>query len=203
MEWLIALGLGIAAGTNAYIPLILLGSLARWTGLITLPEGWQWLESEWTIGILAGLIALEMIAQRFPGVATFSDIFQTVLRPTAAGIAVGAQGASVSTITDWEAFWSEGQWLPVAMAVGVALAVHLAKVVVRATADTITAGMAGGVLAGIDEGSSIAFSLTALLLPLLIPLLLVAVIAGGWWLIRRKKRRANATAPTVTPPTKD
>jgi hypothetical protein len=195
MEWLIALGLGIAAGTNAYIPLILLGSIARWTPLITLPEGWQWLESEWTIGILALLIVLDMVAQRFPGIATVSDIFQTALRPTAAGVAVSAQGASVATITDWESFWSDGQWVPVALAVGVALAVHLAKVVVRATADVVTAGLAGGVLAGIDEGSSVAFSVTALLLPVLVPLLLVAALAGMWWLIRRRKKRPAKDFP--------
>jgi len=195
MEWLIALGLGIAAGTNAYIPLILLGSIARWTPLITLPEGWQWLQSEWTIGILALLIVLDMVAQRFPGIATVSDIFQTALRPTAAGVAVSAQGASVATITDWESFWSDGQWVPVALAVGVALAVHLAKVVVRATADVVTAGLAGGVLAGIDEGSSVAFSVTALLLPVLVPLLLVAALAGMWWLIRRRKKRPAKDFP--------
>ena len=195
MEWLIALGLGIAAGTNAYIPLILLGSIARWTPLITLPEGWQWLESHWTIGILAALIVVEMAAQRFPGIATVSDIFQTALRPTAAGIAVSAQGASVATITDWESFWSDGQWIPVAVAVGVALGVHLAKVIVRATADVVTAGFAGGVLAGIDEGSSVAFSITALLLPVLVPLLFVTVVAGLWWLIRRRKKRLAKDTP--------
>jgi len=195
MEWLIALGLGVAAGTNAYIPLILLGSIARWTDLITLPEGWRWLESEWTIGILAVLIVLEMVAQRFPGIATVSDIFQTALRPTAAGIAVSAQGASVATITDWESFWSDGQWVPVAVAVGVALAVHLTKVVVRATADAVTAGVAGGVLAGVDEGSSVAFSVTALLLPILVPLLLVVTLGAVFWVIRRKKKRALSDSP--------
>ena len=195
MEWLIALGLGIAAGTNAYIPLLLLGSIARWTPLISLPEGWQWLESQWTIGVLALLIVLEMVAQRFPGIATVSDIFQTALRPTAAGIAVSAQGASVATITDWESFWSDGQWVPVFVAVGIALAVHLTKVVVRVTADAVTAGFAGGVLAGIDEGSSVAFTITALLLPVLVPLLLVTVLVGVWWLVRRKKKRATTTTP--------
>lgn len=195
MEWLIALGLGIAAGTNAYIPLILLGSIARWTPLITLPEGWQWLASEWTIGILALLIAVEMVAQRFPGVATVSDIFQTALRPTAAGVAASAHGASAATITDWESFWADGQWVPVAVAVGVALAVHLSKVLIRATADAVTAGLAGGLLAGIDEGSSVAFSITALLLPALVPLLLVALVAGLWWLIRRRKQRLATKPP--------
>jgi len=195
MEWLIALGLGIAAGTNAYIPLILLGSIARWTNLITLPDGWQWLESPWTLGVLATLIVLDMVAQRFPGVATVSDIFQTALRPTAAGIAVSAQGASVATITDWESFWSTGQWVPVAVAVGVALIVHLTKVIIRATADVVTAGVAGGVLAGVDEGSSVAFSVSALLLPVLVPLLLVSVVAGVWWVIHRRKKRARDIPP--------
>lgn len=194
MEWLIALGLGVAAGTNAYIPLIVVGALARWTGLVTLPEGWRWLESEWTLGILVLLVVVDMVAQRFPGVATVSDIFQTALRPTAAGIAVGAQGASAATVTDWETFWADGQWIPVAMGVAVALAVHLTKVVVRAVADVATAGLAGTVLAGVDEGSSVAFSLSALMAPVLVPLLLVAGSVGVWWLIRRRKRRIDRTS---------
>jgi hypothetical protein len=197
VEWLIALGLGIAAGTNAYIPLILLGSMARWTDLVSLPDGWRWLESEWAIGILASLIVWEMVAQRLPGIATVSDIFQTALRPTAAGIAVSAHGASVATITDGESFLSDGQWIAVALAVGVALAVHVTKVVIRVAADTLTAGVAGGFLAGIDEGSSALFSIAALLLPVLVPLLLMTALLGVWWVMRRRKKRPLAASPVT------
>ena len=189
MEWLIAIGLGIAAGTNAYIPLLVTGALAKWTGAISLPESWSWLESEWTLSILAVLIVLEFVAQRIPGIATVADIFHTALRPTAAGIVVSAQGASASTVTDWDTFWSDGQWIPIAIAVGIALTVHLTKVVIRVTADAMTGGVAGGAIAAVDEGSSVVFSLSALLAPVLIPLLLVSVGVSVWWWRRRKKTR--------------
>lgn len=194
MEWLIAVGLGIAAGTNAYIPLLLTGGLAKWTGVVTLPDAWSWLESEWTLGMLAALIVLEFVTQRFPGLATVSDVFQTALRPTAAGIAVSAQGAGAATVTDWDTFWSDGQWVPVVVAVAIALGVHLLKVVVRATADAMSAGVASGVLPSIDEGSSVMFTVVALLIPILVPLLVVAAGVILWVIIRRRTRRRQSKA---------
>lgn len=195
MEWLIALGLGVAAGTNAYIPLLLLGGIAKWTPLVSLPDSWSWLTSEWTLTVLASLIALEFVAQRVPGLATVSDIIQTVLRPTSAGLAVSAHGADAAIIESGASWWSEGHWIPVATAVVVALAVHLVKFSFRLFADSLTAGAFGGLFASIDEGSSLLFTVTALLAPLLIPLLLVAVVAVVWWAVRRRVRRASDRLP--------
>jgi hypothetical protein len=195
MEWLIAVGLGVAAGTNAYIPLLVLGSVAKWTPLVTLPESWSWLTSEWTLAVLAALIAIEFLAQRVPGLATVSDVVQTALRPTSAGLAVSAQGANTTVITDAGQWWSEGQWIPVAIAVGVALTVHLAKLTLRAFVDSLSAGVFGGLFASVDEGSSLLFSVTALLAPLLIPVVLVVIVGGVWWAVRRRVRRSRQEPP--------
>ncbi len=40
-------GLATAAGLNADAPLLVLGTLARWTDVITPPTGWQWLTNGW------------------------------------------------------------------------------------------------------------------------------------------------------------
>jgi hypothetical protein len=53
MELLTGLGLATAAGLNAYIPLLALGLLSRFTELITLPQGWAWLENGWVMTIVA------------------------------------------------------------------------------------------------------------------------------------------------------
>ncbi|PRC50280.1 DUF4126 domain-containing protein, partial [Mycobacterium sp. ITM-2017-0098] len=38
---------------NAYIPLLALGLLARFTDLVALPSGWAWLENGWVMAIVA------------------------------------------------------------------------------------------------------------------------------------------------------
>ncbi|MGB6106527.1 MAG: DUF4126 domain-containing protein, partial [Mycobacterium sp.] len=47
MELMTGLGLATAAGLNAYIPMLLMGLLSKFTGLISLPPGWAWLENGW------------------------------------------------------------------------------------------------------------------------------------------------------------
>ncbi|OPE44780.1 DUF4126 domain-containing protein, partial [Mycolicibacterium diernhoferi] len=55
MELLTGFGLATAAGLNAYIPLLALGLLSRFTDLVTLPAGWSWLENGWVMLIVAVL----------------------------------------------------------------------------------------------------------------------------------------------------
>jgi hypothetical protein len=44
VELITGYGLATAAGLNAYIPLLAVGLLGRFTDLITLPHTWSWLE---------------------------------------------------------------------------------------------------------------------------------------------------------------
>lgn len=43
MDIVSALGLGSAAGLNAYIPMLIVGLLDRYTSVVNLPAGWTWL----------------------------------------------------------------------------------------------------------------------------------------------------------------
>ena len=45
LEALTGTGLAASAGLNAYIPLVIMGVLARYTDSIGLPNGWQWLSN--------------------------------------------------------------------------------------------------------------------------------------------------------------
>ena len=56
LAWLTGLGLSTAAGLNAYIPLLVVGVLARFTDVIDLPPSQRWLASGWALGVGAVLL---------------------------------------------------------------------------------------------------------------------------------------------------
>ena len=58
IEVLAAFGLAGATGLNAYLPLLIVGLLARYTDLITLQAPWNALESPWVLGVLVVLLAI-------------------------------------------------------------------------------------------------------------------------------------------------
>ena len=128
MELLTGLGLATAAGLNAYIPLLALGLLSRFTDLITLPHGWAWLENGWVLTIVAVLLVIEIVADKIPALDSINDTIQTFVRPTAGGIVFGSgTAAQTPAVTDPGAFAQSGQWIPIAIGVVVALLVSLTK----------------------------------------------------------------------------
>src|SRR5687767_4492058 len=142
LEALTGTGLAASAGLNAYIPLLTMGLLARYTDLIDLPSGWQWLGNGWVILILAVLLAVEVVADKVPVVDHVNDVVQTVVRPTAGGLAFGA-GASSETVTvsDPGSFFTSSEWVPVVTGVLIALGVHLLKSAARPVINATTAGV--------------------------------------------------------------
>jgi len=64
MDILAAFGLSASAGLNAYIPLLVVSLLGRFTNLIVLSEPWQALESWWIIGLLSLLSLVEFFADK-------------------------------------------------------------------------------------------------------------------------------------------
>src|SRR6185436_16893004 len=98
LETLTGVGLATSAGLNAYIPLLILSLLGRYTDMVNLPPQWAWLENGWVVGILAVLLVIEFVADKIPVVDHINDVVQTVVRPTAGGLAFGA-GSSADTVT--------------------------------------------------------------------------------------------------------
>ena len=166
LEVLTGTGLAASAGLNAYIPLLTVGLLARYTDAITLPGGWQWLSNGWVIGILAVLLAVEVVADKIPLVDHANDVVQTVVRPTAGGLVFGAGSASETvTVTDPGAFFGSHQWVPVAAGVVVALCVHGVKAVSRPVVNATTAGVGAPVASTAEDFGSVVLSLLAIVLP--------------------------------------
>jgi hypothetical protein len=189
-EALTGAGLAASSGLNAYIPLLTMGLMARYTDLINLPSGWQWLSNGWVIAILAVLLAVEVVADKVPVIDHVNDIVQTVVRPTAGGLAFGAGSSSETvTVSDPGTFFSTHQWVPVAAGIIIALGVHGVKAASRPVINASTAGVGAPVASTAEDVSSIVLSILAILLPILVLLAFVLLISSTIWVFRRRRAR--------------
>ncbi len=195
MEWLTGLGLASAAGLNAYIPLLAMGVLARFTDLVALPPGWAWLENGWVMAIVATLLVVEIVADKVPALDSINDVIQTFVRPTAGGIVFGAgTAAETAAVADPGQVVSSGQWIPIVIGVVVALVMHLTKSAVRPAANVATAGVAAPVLSTVEDGVSVGLVFVAILLPVLVLVALAVIAWAAFALIRRRRRKQRATS---------
>jgi Domain of unknown function (DUF4126) len=190
VELMTGFGLATAAGLNAYIPLLAMGLLGRFTSLITLPHAWSWLENGWVITIVAILLVVEVVADKIPALDSVNDVVQTFVRPTAGGIVFGSgTAAQTAAVTDPGEFAHTGQWVPIAIGVVTALVVHLTKTTVRPAANVATAGTAAPVLSTIEDITSAALVFIAILIPALVLVVMIALAWAAVALLRRRRRR--------------
>lgn len=195
LEALTGTGLAASAGLNAYIPLLTMGLLARYTEAITLPAGWDWLSNGWTLLILAVLLTIEVVADKVPVVDHLNDVVQTVVRPTAGGLAFGAGSASETvTVSDPGSFFGSHQWVPIAAGVIIALVVHGVKSASRPVVNATTAGFGAPVASTAEDLSSVLMSVLAILLPVLVLVGLVLMVWAAVWVVRRRRRRRDEGA---------
>ncbi len=195
MELLTGFGLATAAGLNAYIPLLALGLLSRFTDLVTLPHTWAWLENGWVMAIVAVLLIVEIVADKIPALDSVNDAVQTFVRPTAGGIVFGSgTAAQTSAVADPGAFASSGQWIPVAIGVVTALVVSLTKSTVRPVANATTAGVAAPVLSTIEDGISVGLVFVAILIPVVVLIVIALLVWAAVRIVRRRKRRKAAAS---------
>jgi hypothetical protein len=178
MDILTAFGLSASAGLNAYIPLLVVSLLAKFTDLYQLSEPWNALESWWTIGILLLLSAVEFFADKIPAVNHINDLVQTLVRPTAGAILFAA---STSVVSDLEPV------LALILGLFVAGSVHAVKTVAVRPAVTATTGGAGNIPVSIAEDIlSTVLSIVAAIMPVIIATIMVLLTALiVWWIWRR------------------
>jgi hypothetical protein len=199
LEALTGTGLASSAGLNAYIPLLVMGLLARFTDAVRLPSGWAWLSNGWVLLILAVLLSIEMVADKVPVVDHVNDIVQTVVRPTAGGLAFGAGSESKTvTVSDPDSFFTSHQWVPVLAGVLIAFCVHGVKAAARPVVNVSTAGFGAPIVSTIEDFGSVAMSLLALLLPVLVLVGLLLMVWFAVWVVRRRRRRrAERRSPST------
>ncbi|TFH37909.1 MAG: DUF4126 domain-containing protein [Anaerolineales bacterium] len=173
-----AFGLSASAGLNAYIPLLILSLVARFTDLVSLSEPWDALSSWWVIGVLIILTIMEFFADKIPAANHINDAIQTFIRPTAGAIAFAA---SAKVINDVHPV------LAIVAGLLVAGSVHVAKSAVVRPAVTATTGGAGNIPVSIAEDivATVA-SLLAVVVPVLIMMILIVVTSYIIWRVWRR-----------------
>jgi len=178
MDILTAFGLSASAGLNAYIPLLVVALLAKFTNLFQLSEPWNALESWWMIGALCMLALVEFFADKIPAVNHINDLIQTLIRPTAGAILFAA---STSLVSDLEPV------LSLILGLFVAGSIHAVKTMAVRPAVTATTGGAGNVPVSIAEDIiSTILSVIAAVMPVIIATILVLATALiVWWIWRR------------------
>jgi hypothetical protein len=181
MDVIAAFGLSASAGLNAYIPLLVVSLLAKFTNLINLSEGWQTLESWWIIGLLIVLSLVEFFADKIPVVNHINDILQTFIRPTAGAILFAA---SANVITGIHPI------LSLAIGLLVAGGVHAAKsVLVRPAVTATTAGTADVPVSIVEDVAATTLSVLSVLIPILVAvILLILLFLLVWWLSERSSK---------------
>jgi len=174
-----AFGLSASAGLNAYIPLLVVSLLARFTNLLQLKEPWDALSSWWMIGLLVVLSLIEFFADKVPAVNHINDVIQSFVRP-AAGAVVFAANANI--LTDISPV------LSLACGLLIAGGVHAVKSVAIRPAVTATTAGAGNIPVSIlEDVISTIVSILSVIVPVMMAVILIVVIA--WWISRRNSRK--------------
>lgn len=182
-----AFGLSASAGLNAYIPLLAVALLGKFTNLIHLEEPWSALTSWWVIGLLLVLSLIEFFADKVPAVNHVNDVIQTFVRPAAGAIVFAA---SARAITDVHPV------LAMALGLMVAGSVHGVKTLAVRPAVTATTGGIGNTPVSMAEDAvSTVVSILSLVVPVLIACLMVLVTAWIIWLLLRRHNRELHSRP--------
>lgn len=175
-----AFGLSASAGLNAYIPLLMVALLARFTNLLTLKAPWDALSSWWIIAILLVLSIIEFFADKFPAVNHINDVIQSFVRP-AAGAVVFAANAKI--LTDISPV------LSLACGLLIAGGVHAVKsIAIRPAVTASTAGAANVPVSIMEDFISTVVSFLSIIVPIFILVFLIIIIA--WWISRKQNKKS-------------
>jgi uncharacterized membrane protein len=194
---LTGLGLSAAAGLNAFIPFLVVGLAARFTDLVVLPTGWEWLTSWWAIGAAAVLLVVEVVVDKVPALDSVNDAVQTVVRPAVGGLVFAASTAAARL--DASTWVRDRPWVGVVAGIVVAGLVHATKATARPMVNAATLGAGAPVVSAVEDGASVGLSLVAVVVPALV---VVALALAGWvlWRLWRRRRRGRAAPPGAAPP---
>jgi uncharacterized membrane protein len=190
VDILTALGLSMPAGLNAYIPLLAV-ALAERFGWLSLREPFDVLGSWWMIAIIAVLLAVEIVADKMPGVDSANDMVQSVVRPAAGAIVAVAASGQTSSVRPW---------VLVLMGVLLAGGVHAAKATARPVVNATTAGLGAGAVSTAEDAGALVMSGIAIAMPVLVIVLMVGLVVILVLLWRRRRAGRRRDDPPPDPP---
>jgi len=174
-----AFGLSASAGLNAYLPLLVVALIARFSDLISLSPPYDLLTNGWVIAVIVVLLGVEVLADKIAVVDTANDLLQTFVRPTAGAILFAASSTVISDIHP-----------ALAMICGLIVAggVHATKATVRPVVTGTSGGLLNPAVSTVEDVTALVLTVVSILVPLLAGFMLGAFcVAMLWWLRRRRK----------------
>ncbi|GAB3672309.1 DUF4126 domain-containing protein [Actinocorallia lasiicapitis] len=197
--FLTGLGLASAAGLNAYIPILVVGLLARFTTLVELPSQFAWMSGGWALTIIGVLCAAEVVLDKVPIIDSANDLVMTFIRPAAGGAVMAASTAAGqldSAVGTGATLLQDQPWIGWVLGMIAAFAVHATKVTVRPVANVGTGGTAAPVLSTAEDFFSLGLSVVAILAPVLGVIFMVFLLycAIRLFTAARRRRARSRTA---------
>lgn len=186
----LALGIGLAAcaGLRAWLPLLLLGGLAR-AGVVALSPSFQFVSSNRALVLFGVATLVEIAGDKIPAVDHALDALSTVLRPAAGSLLAASVLWSISDPLTATA-------LGIAVGAPSALVPHAAKSTLRLASTTFTGGLANPVLSLIEDAAALVLFLLTVVLPLLAA---AVVVVTAFFVVRAILRRGAAARPAPAP----
>ncbi len=183
-----AFGLSSAAGLNAYLPLLIVGLITRYTDLWQVQAPYDVLASPVTLIILAVLAAVDFLADKIPVVDHISHVVGAIVHPVAGAVLFASQNNVLSNVHPI-----------VAMIAGVTVAggLHAGRAAIRPVATATTGGIGNPVLSFMEDVTSFVLSVLAIFLPLLAFALflgLLLVMLTSWRRLRRRRSHVRTMA---------
>ncbi len=175
-----AFGLSASAGLNAYIPLLVVGLMNRFTDLLELSGPYDIVSNPAVLAVLGVLTAIEVVADKVPAINHVNDAIQTFVRPTA-GALVFVASTSAAELNP-----------AVAVIAGLLVSggVHATKsTVVRPAVTATTAGIGNTPVSAAEDVLATFASILAVLAPILLAILLLLFIYLVWRWIRRLRHK--------------
>ncbi len=175
-----AFGLSVSAGLNAYIPLLVVGLMDRFTSLLELSNPYDIVSNPAVLIVLGVLTVVEIVADKVPAVNHINDAIQTFVRPTA-GALVFAASTSAAELNP-----------AVAVIAGLLVSggVHATKsTIVRPAVTATTAGIGNTPVSAAEDVIATIASILAVVAPILVGMLLLAFFYLIWRWIGKLTRR--------------
>lgn len=183
-----ALGVSAAAGLNAWIPLLTIGILSRYTGIIDLTGDWDLLEQTWVLVLLAGMGVADSVGDKIPAVDHVLHAGGMVIAPIAGTVAaLAATGGDASPV------------IVALLAVFTAEFAQGARAAFRPVSTVGTGGAATPVVSAAEDTGSVALSVVALAAPVLAALAVIAAMIAAAFSGRALWRRWSARRSTRGP----
>jgi hypothetical protein len=181
-----AFGLSTAAGLNAYLPLLVVGLLGRYSGLIHLNDPFSALTNPAVLLVIAVLALLDFIGDKIPAVDHGLHAAGLIIAPIAGAILFMAANSSTGSVSPV---------LAAICGVLVAGATHSVRASARPLATVTTAGVANPVISFFEDVTSVVLSVLAVIVPVLAFLLVLLFAVLMVMLFQRLRGRRGDTTP--------